>query len=431
MFYIIENKSQLDTLLNSGDCFVQFIPVNYNIHPQLNSLSLVYIRYINDHKGYILCIKHNESFSLEKDDVIEYLRKKANKLFVLNKKESMYYFPFSHKLFDINFISTEDNIVYNKCIDWFYKNVKYKDINCLIPISKHYEYCEQLYKLVINKINKYDESDLKYQFNNISLTETFYKIENKGIKLDKDKFINYYLESSSNPEYNISKGLIYTSYNLYTLTGRPSNSFNNINFNALSKTNGERECLIPRNDIFVEIDYDGYHPRLIAELIDYKFTDESVHNQLGKLYGNVDYQKSKEITFQQLYGGIRKEYQDNPYFSKVSEYINNIWNEINEKGFIETINKRFELSKIENPNPQKVFNYIIQNLETTNNVIILEQLQKYLKYKQTKIVLYNYDAILFDVKLSDGNDIINQIQKIMKYPSKVKLGNNFNNLQKK
>jgi hypothetical protein len=436
MFYTIERKDQLNALTSSGDCFVHFIPLNNNIHPKLNSLSLVYIRYLNDHKGYILCLKHNESFSLGEDDVLNYLREKTSKMFTLNKKNSLYYFPFADRLFDLNFINAEDNGLNNRCIDWYYKNCKYKNINCLIPISKHYEYCEALFELKFPIIQQYNENNLLYKFNNTILTEAFYNIENKGIKLDKEKYLEYF-ENNPNPEYNIFKGLIYSSYNLYTTTGRPSCRFNSLNFAALNKSNGEREIFIPQNNSFIELDYEGYHPRLIGNEIGYNFSkDESVHIQLGKLYFKKDeindeeYKQSKEITFQQLYGGVRKEYQDNPFFKKVIEYVDNIWNQINKNGFINTINKTFFLNQIENPTPQKVFNYIIQNLETTNNTIILKNIHEYLKYKKTKLVLYTYDAFLFDYALSDGKDTLQQIQQIMKYPSTIKRGKNYNLLEK-
>lgn len=436
MFYCIEKKEQLDSLKKSGDCFIHFIPTNNNIHPQLNSLSLIYLRYLNTHKGYILCLKHNEAFGLEYDDILNYLKNNAGKIFVSNKKDSMYYFPFSNKLYDVNFLSPIEDNINIECISWYYKHIKYKEINCLIPISKHYEYCELLFKQLKGKIKLYNEEDEKYKFNNTTLTDIFYQIENKGIKLNKEKYIQYYSEIQ-NPENNIQNGVIYTSYNLYTLTGRPSNSFNSINFAALSKSNNERETFIPRNDWFVEFDFDGYHPRLIGNKVGYEFNlDDSVHNQLGKLYFEKDiiddeeYKKSKDITFQQLYGGIRNEYKDNPFFTKVSEFIKQLWDNINDNGFIETPNKIFYINQVEKPSPQKLFNYLIQNLETYNNILVLKEILSYLKTKKTKLVLYTYDAFLFDYSIEDGQECLHEIQKIMKYPSKIKFGKNYNELKK-
>ena len=46
MYWLIENKEQLDVLINSGykKAFIEVIPYNDTIHPVLNHVSLVYIR---------------------------------------------------------------------------------------------------------------------------------------------------------------------------------------------------------------------------------------------------------------------------------------------------------------------------------------------------------------------------------------------------
>ena len=37
--------------------------------------------------------------------------------------------------------------------------------------------------------------------------------------------------------------------------------------------------------VLIEMDYDAYHLRLIADIIGYDFPDGSVHEYLGKQYG--------------------------------------------------------------------------------------------------------------------------------------------------
>jgi hypothetical protein len=88
----------------------------------------------------------------------------------------------------------------------------------------------------------------------------------------------------NNPKFNIKDNKIYTQYNLYNFTSRPTNSFNGINFAALNKDNGSREAFIPQNDILFEFDYEAYHPRILAKLIGYEFEEASVHTHLGKMY---------------------------------------------------------------------------------------------------------------------------------------------------
>ncbi len=75
-------------------------------------------------------------------------------------------------------------------------------------------------------------------------------------------------------------------------------------------------------------------------------------------------------------------------------------------------------------NPAKLMNYMMQSLETSNNITILKDILKYLRNKKSFITLYTYDAILFDFSKEDGKQTLEDIQKIMenrgKYPVKFK-----------
>lgn len=427
-FYVIERKEQLSVLGKLGNCFVDFIQQNDNFHPKLNSLSLIYIREINSHKGYMLCINHNESFSLEKEEVFKWLLTNTDRLFVLNKKRILYYFPFNDKLYDINFIENFNTHITNNCIDFYYrKYYSLNNINTLIPISKHYQKCEDTFNLILPIIQKYNQDNALYSFNNNISTKIFFEIESQGIKIDKENFIKYYKEHIKNPEFNISKGKIYSNYNLYTTTGRPSNSFNNINFVALNKNNGERLCYIPSNNILVEYDIQGYHPRLVGELMSFKFNETNTYETLGKLL-NVTTQEAKELTFKQMYGGVWEEYKDKPFFNKILKYSEDIWDTYQRTGRYNTKNRSF---KLENDMTQfKLLNYIIQSYETTTNVTMLEKILEYLKDKKTKLILYTYDAFLFDYSEEDGKQLLTDLKNMIKYPINIKQGLSYHDLEK-
>jgi hypothetical protein len=225
---------------------------------------------------------------------------------------------------------------------------------------------------------------------------------------------------------------IYTQYNLNTLTTRPSNAFGGINFSALDKNNGERECFIPRNDSFIEMDISAYHPTLLANLLDYTFDSDDIHGSFAKMYG-VDYAKAKEITFKQIYGGIWKEYQNLPFFRKVTAYTDDLWDTFQYGGSIECpiSGHKFVRAEMENMNPSKLLNYVLQNLETANNVCILYEIFKVLRGKNTKLVLYVYDSFLFDVD-KDEKEVLQQIAEIINSKNlrfKVKKGTNYHNIK--
>jgi hypothetical protein len=422
MFYIVEKEEQLQQIPPFDKCFVHVITNNNNYHPAIAEVSLVYVKPFNS-KGYIFCINHTESLSLKWQTIKKYLSEKE--LYAIDAKYTKYFL--SGKINDasfhyatqessrFDFIGCEPIIISN----FYHQHGSLKNINELIPISKHYEYCENIYGVVKSHLLKNTDAMNK-------AIDVFFKIEKNGIKLDKACFIKHH-EDHSTPHFSVKQGVIYTSYNLFTLTGRPSNSFNSINFAALNKENGERSCFIPHNDLFVEVDFNGYHPRLLGTLVDYEFDNETnVYEQIGKILNNKDISKVKEITFQNLYGGIRSELQNKPFFKSIQAFTDDLWNTINYGGYIDTPSgKRFRLKDIDNPNPQKILNYYIQNFETSQNVLQLYTLFNDFRPLKSRIVLYTYDSVLIDIA-HEERDKIDKIIAKLQYPVRVKTGSNYN-----
>lgn len=430
-FYIIEKPEQLSKL-SFEDCFVRFIPLNDNFHPVLTELSLVYVRPLTGKKGYILCINHNESLSLSKDEVFNWLENNTKKLWILNKKEALHWYPNNNKLFDAHLLEFVDltTVLDNACVSYYYSNhTALSNVNCLIPISKHYEESEAIFDVALPIIKKYTLLNVAFQFQNFRTVNVFYNIEKNGIKVDKNCFIDYYNGKLINPQFNLNRSKIYTQYNLYTTTSRPSNTFNGTNFAALNKDSGERTCYVPENDKFIEMDFQGYHPRLIGELVGFEFPkDRNTYEYLGEILG-VSQQEAKELTFKQLYGGVWAEYQSKPFFKDVIKYIDDMWDTFSYGKSFTTQNKIFIPDQLDNINPQKLFNYVIQSAETSTNVELLELVLGLLRDKKTKIVLYTYDAFLFDYSEEDKG-ILQQIVDVLEYPVTIKQGKSYHGLEK-
>jgi len=124
---------------------------------------------------------------------------------------------------------------------------------------------------------------------------------------------------------------------------------------------------------------------------------------MAQLYG-VDYKVSKELTFKQLYGGIFDDYKHLEFFSKTQTLIDNLWEQFNTEGYIECpiSNHRFYKEQLPNMGPQKLFNYWVQNLETSQNILLLQDILPILKGYNSKLVLYTYDAFLFDIDKNES-----------------------------
>jgi hypothetical protein len=378
----------------------------------------------------MLCLDHNESFALPYQETLNWLLGNTDRLFVLNKKEALYHFNYPDKLFDISFIEQPNltEALNIPAILFYYQyHTANPIVNKLIPISKHYEESERVFDVVLSIIQKYRADNVVYAFNNGPLTRVFHAIESNGIKVDKQCFIDSYGDKLQYPQFNLHKGRIYSQYNLYTLTGRPSNTYNSINFAALDKNNGERLCYRPTNDKFIEFDIQGYHPRILGDMIDFNFGDKNTYETLSELL-DVTPQEAKELTFKQLYGGVWADYRDQPFFRDIVTLTDGIWDEYQYGKQYATRNRIFMYDP--DMTQSKLLNYIIQSHETSNNVAMLDNILNYLKDKKTKLVLYTYDAFLFDYSKEDGTQLLTDIKNMIHYPINIKQGKTYHGLEK-
>jgi hypothetical protein len=436
VFYIVEQESKLESLerLSKLGLFVGIISSNDNYHPILSSTVAVYLRPVNGEHGYIIPIDHTEGLNVAKERVYSIL-KNTPLLYTLDKKELLYHFNLQNAT-DISLLysmTKYDRLEYSKDNNnAFYS--RYKDhpkINKLISISKLFEYWENVYDN-IDFVLKY-EIPKGFDFYNNTATNVFYLLEQGGLGIYYEQYKDMF--KPRDPLYNTKDNRVFTSYNLYNATSRPTNAFNSVNFAAIPKTDLHRKCFRPQNDFFVEFDFDGYHLRLLSEQINYELTEESAHKQLAKLYfgkeeiTDEEYAEAKQINFHAIYGKIPEKHAFLEIFDKIQEYINSMWETYNKNGVVyNPISNKPFTKELKDMHPQKLMNYMMQSLETSRNILILKDVLRYLKDKNTKVVLYTYDALLFDFSKADGKQTLTDIQKILesgkKYPVKFKYSNN-------
>jgi len=414
MYFVIESIDQLANMSPSDSCFIQVVSGNDKCHPKLSNVSLIY--YNDFSKGYIFVVDHCEGFSLEIKQVQQFINC-HKKVYLLDKKYHSYFLDLQNCV-DVQFINVNQtgkfeefdcNTLLHR--DYYSKHSEDLGVNKFIPISKHYEKCECLFNKIVNLLEL--ETEVEKEDNLIS---AYKKVEVNGIKIDTDLFFNKFKPNIK--DYSIDGNVIYGTYNLYNSTGRPTNSFNGINFLAIPKEKEFRECFLPKNDVLVEFDFDSYHLRLIAKLTGYEWKDDHPHVLLGKQYFNTDelteieYKKAKEITFKQLYGGIEEQYKEIPFFLSLDSYITKEWKKYNTFGGTVLPTGRL-IKKIEGMNKLKLFNYIVQNMETKENVEKIDQIIKYLEDKTSQLVLITYDSFLFDFCLEDGKQTLIDIKTIL------------------
>ena len=429
---------------NNHDLICDAIQVDDRLHPCVSKTSLLCVYNIQKQSTYILSINHNDClYKVNKQRLVDDLNSMSGKKWVFDKKKFSQLLTINN-LYDINiifFISDGRVEDYSECDTTthnFYKQKynNYSDINNIIPLTLHLEKFEQMCVESLKRV-KNIRLDQSFKELNGTITENLRVLEENGLKVDEDQFMSCFRDK--NPK--IVNGYVYTQYNLYTSTGRPSNRFGNVNYSALNKENGCRTSFISRHGddgMLFMIDYSAYHPHIVAQLINYSLPS-SAYEYLGRYYyGTEELSKdeiktSKNVTFQCMYGNIPDELLEIPYYKKMKEYINHRWDFFNEYGYVETPVFKRQITKnhIFDPNPNKLFNYILQASETEFGIHSLASVNEYLKDKKTKAVLYTYDSILFDVHKDDKKQTLFHIKTLMengKFPTKCYIGKNYNDM---
>jgi hypothetical protein len=170
-------------------------------------------------------------------------------------------------------------------------------------------------------------------------------------------------------------------------------------------------------------------------LVGYDFPlGETAHQHLAKWYGIEDYNESKGQTFKYLYGGLDDVARQIPFFQKVDTYIKSLWKTFIISGKLTTplFKREITHNRIESPNEQKVFNYLLQALETEVNYGKLREIMRWLDGRRSKLILYTYDAFLIDTHPMEKSEILNSLTTILEkgnFPVRAYEGNNYNDLE--
>ena len=421
----IDELNELSTKLETETSVWYPMWVDNDKHPNNTHISFLFVHTQSD--KYILTQQHTDALSLSNEQICGVLNTAGEKWVFQKKKLLQSFTDVREGLNDVDtayFLKHGETIDYSQPIQhlvapFIHKGYK-EDIIQSIPILKLCEAIEPELKRVIIQKSK------TYNWYNDIFIPTLARIEMMGIRVDREKFIDRWPQASK----HISTGnCVFTEYNPFTVTGRPSNRHGGVNYAALNKSDGTREVFVA-NGIYLQMDYNAYHPRLIGKLIKFPMPEGNVHEWLAEQYG-CDVNEGKGITFRLLYGGIDDDFRQIPYLNEVADYIDNLWIETQKNGFLQTPHREIPLSWIEQPNPQKVFNYLLQAVETEMNVDKMRTILDYIEGSGITLDLYTYDSFLFDVPTDVDKNMIMDLKNIIEeggFPIKASWGLDYGKL---
>jgi hypothetical protein len=425
MIYNEIGIEKLSKILNEKSECILYPILKTDDHYQKNSLSAL----------LIYSQKNTHSFNISHPDLE--LKHTEEQLFNLETKPCFSYpYRYFHSKWNKGTIwslslfywfCTNQKIQEEFPIKNFYQSLNVNEVGEVIPLTKHFEFFNRIIRRYdeLHRVSAYDFTKANIYFEDVY--RTLLDIEASGIHF------------SRSPLTGAKNALEQGFYNMFTTTGRPSNSYGRFNYSAINKKDGTRKLLTSRfgeKGMLVDFDFNAYHLRLIAKLIGYGFKSENIHNELGKTYFNTNdltqeqYEESKQISFRQLYSGNIT--YPNRFFSMVEKYKNSVYYQwLNDELFTPIYERPMTQKNLgENIKKDTIFNWLLQAYETEYSMSRVKEVLKLKGYK-SKIILYVYDSIVIDFHLDDGVEYLRAVHRILSKGSMklhVKVGTNYHSM---
>ena len=158
---LVENKKQLKKFIKkykSEDSILIPISCDGNKHPVDDKLSLLYVQLLNGEE-FILPFDHSETLNIDipnlESDTRKYTydRKRLNNFIKLDNVIDVNLMHYMGTNLPLS-VETIDTNAHNFFNMRYYKK---ENINTIIPVLKHLEYCRELAKVVKDTITKYNE----------------------------------------------------------------------------------------------------------------------------------------------------------------------------------------------------------------------------------------------------------------------------------
>ena len=415
-------------------------------HAANNRISFIYI--FTNKDEWVINVNNGDGLGI-KVEALEQLLDTKHRQLVFNLKAVQHLLPFTNA-FDMDLgrfvgYGYHDIELGDNNLNQFYKS-KFKGepyLNDSIPIIKQLELIKQYVMKCSSSTTTNSDKFI------IDATEAFSYIEEAGLKIDEEYSLTF------NPVHLTKDNIVYTEYNLMTSTLRPSNRHGGVNYAALKKDTGVRKAFVSRFDggELVSCDFEAYHPRLLMDIIyqtkkskmvgdneliwlhEFYGSGKDFYTWIGEKMGVEDRNEVKTLIFQNLYGGIRSELLHIPYFREIQNLTDLLYETVNKNKclFTHLYYIQFNEERFEPINPAKVLNYYIQSYETERNIKKILRIKEKLEGKLTKLILYTYDAFVFDVHPTEKQYLYTDIIPILRgghgrYEVKTTVGKNYDEL---
>ena len=145
----------------------------------------------------------------------------------------------------------------------------------------------------------------------------------------------------------------------------------------------------------------------------------------------MEYDEFKSKIFQNIYGNITNDFMNHSFFQSVQAVIDDLWHQYESNGSVDSHFYGKIFRDIKDATPNKVFNYILQSLETEYNVRKIKTILPHLKDKKSVFMMYLYDAFVFDIHPSEMGliDVLRSAFETDNMSIKIYIGDTFGDIK--
>ena len=214
------------------------------------------------------------------------------------------------------------------------------------------------------------------------------------------------------------------NYNIFgTKTGRLG--LNEGSFPILNLKKEIRSCVVPQNDLFVELDFNGAELRTLLHLSGHPQPQEDIHdwNQRNLFSGDITRDDAKTQIFAWLYNPTSKKIESD-YYDKTRVLESHY-----RDGFVTTpFRRRIEADDFH------ALNYLIQSTSSDNFLTSANKVHRYLRGLRSNVAFMVHDSLVIDLCVNDKRELSNIIRLFQDttlghFKTNVKIGKNLGNME--
>lgn len=359
------------------------------------------------------------------------------------------------------------NVILNASL---YKKNNFSNIPASILKKEYKEKLVEVKESMLGVLDDIKSKSLMHQYKGhfVKISNALGLLEASGFKVNlnlRDKLLASQVYKDHHYKLRELHEITHPVYSIGTsTTGRlgPGSKYG-VKFNSLAIPKGKiRQCIIPKNDLFVELDYSSFEIHVMLylfappEIKELFMNKDDIYNVICERTGIEDRDLVKRIVFQKIYGigrqvsdfkikkllnemniNERNIYVFKQYFDWVDDVKDDIYKLViaNRNTITNIFGRHITFEDVSTDKKNLFFNNIIQMTAVDVALKALVDIQDHLKCLKSDMILYCHDSYVIDVDKKEI-EIIKKISHIMKgiigdydLPVKMHGGKDYNSMR--